>query len=231
MDEATDTPVRHGRANIGASFYRSYGKRILDLLIALSAVVILAPVMCGIAILVALDVGRPVIFRHIRPGLGGQLFTMFKFRSMRHATDSAGNILGDQTQEAYAAARAGLRHTRLGEFLRRTSLDELPELFNVIAGKMSLVGPRPLLTEYLERYSEEQARRHDVKPGITGWAQIHGRQAISYEARFVLDVWYVDHLSLWLDLKILGLTVVQVLRRRDVKSTWLRDWYRIHGFS
>ena len=132
------------------------------------------------------------------------------------ARDDEGRELPDNSQEAYAAARAGSRQTRLGRFLRRTSLDELPELFNVIGGKMSLVGPRPLLVEYLGRYSAEQARRHEVRPGVTGWAQVHGRQAISYEERFELDVWYVDNMSLWLDLKIMAMTAKEVFRGRGV---------------
>jgi len=202
----------------GSRLYRIHGKRALDVLIAIPALVVLAPVMFAIALLVRWDLGSPIIFRHVRPGRGGRLFTVLKFRSMAAARDSDGNVLPDDSPEAYAAARAGQRQTRFGEFIRRTSLDELPELFNVISGTMSVVGPRPLLAEYLDRYTPEQRRRHEIRPGITGWAQIHGRQAISYEDRFVLDVWYVDHVSLALDLKIMARTLVEVLRRRGINE-------------
>jgi sugar transferase EpsL len=152
--------------------------------------------------------GSPVLFRQQRPGQHGRPFTIYKFRTMSDVRDGQGNLLPD----------AG-RLTPFGRFLRRTSLDELPELFNVLKGEMSLVGPRPLLTEYLDRYTLEQARRHEVRPGITGWAQVNGRNALTWEQKFALDVWYVDHLSFWLDLKILALTGWKVLRCEGISQT------------
>ncbi len=180
-------------------------KRTLDVVGASAALVVAAPVMAVTAALVAADLGRPVLFRQVRPGLKGAPFTMFKFRTMRDATDASGRTLPD-----------GERLTRLGQFLRASSLDELPELWNVLRGEMSLVGPRPLLLQYLPLYSRDQARRHDVKPGITGWAQIHGRNQLSWDAKFALDVWYVEHASVWLDLRILAGTVAAVLRRDGI---------------
>jgi len=160
-----------------------------------------------IALAVRLRLGVPVLFRQRRPGLHGQPFTLLKFRTMTGARDAAGNLLPDAE-----------RLTPLGRFLRATSLDELPELLNVLKGEMSLVGPRPLLLEYLTRYTPEQARRHDVRPGITGWAQVNGRNALSWEHKFALDVWYVDHVSLGLDLKILVLTALRVLARQGISQ-------------
>jgi sugar transferase EpsL len=160
-----------------------------------------------ISLVILIQIGRPVLFIQMRPGLNGKPFYMYKFRTMTDETDEQGNLLPDE-----------LRLTRLGKFLRSTSLDELPELFNVIKGDMSLVGPRPLLMQYLERYTPEQARRHEVKPGITGWAQINGRNAITWEEKFVLDVWYVDNWSLWLDMKILAMTLVKVFRREGISA-------------
>ncbi len=186
-------------------WYRAWGKRILDVLISLPALVILSPLMGGIALLVRWRMGAPVLFRQRRPGLNGKPFTLYKFRSMTDARDAEGNLLPDAE-----------RLTALGRFLRKTSLDELPELFNVIKGEMSLVGPRPLLMAYLDRYTPEQFRRHEVRPGITGWAQINGRQTIPFSRRLALDVWYVDHLSLGLDLKILALTIPRALQSRGV---------------
>ena len=176
--------------------YRRIGKRILDLIAVTTALIILSPVLAFLALLVRARLGPPILFRQQRPGLYGRPFTLYKFRSMTDARDEQGNLLPD-----------GERLTRFGKWLRSTSLDELPELFNVLKGHMSLVGPRPLLMEYLPLYTPEQARRHEVKPGITGWAQVNGRNAISWEEKFKLDVWYVDHVSFWLDLKILALTV------------------------
>lgn len=200
------------------SFYRKGGKRIFDLLVSIPAVVLLSPVFAAIAILVKRDIGSPVLFRQKRPGKDGVVFTIFKFRSLTAATDPSGRPLADDSPEAYEAARSGERSTKLGEILRRTSLDELPELFNVIQGNMSVVGPRPLLLEYLDRYTPEQARRHEVRPGLTGWAQVNGRQALEYESRFEHDVWYVDHLSFGLDLKIIAMTVAEVVRGRGVSE-------------
>jgi sugar transferase EpsL len=180
-------------------------KRTLDLIGACLGLVILAPLMGLIAFLVWRDLGRPIFFRQVRPGLAGRPFELIKFRTMTEERDAAGNLLPNEA-----------RLTPLGRALRALSLDELPELFNVLKGDMSLVGPRPLMMRYLPRYSPEQWRRHEVKPGITGWAQVNGRNAITWEEKFALDVWYVDHLSLGLDLKILALTVKKVFTREGV---------------
>ena len=194
-------------ASANASFYRRYGKRALDVALCLPALIVLAPVLGLVALLVRLRLGAPVLFRQRRPGLHGQPFTLFKFRTMTDGRDAAGNLLPDAE-----------RLPRFGRILRSTSLDELPALLNVLRGELSLVGPRPLLMQYLERYTPEQARRHEVLPGITGWAQVNGRNALSWERKFELDVWYVDHLSLWLDLKIIALTVVKILRREGISQ-------------
>ncbi len=183
----------------------SKSKRIFDLLLTIIGLVALSPVMLALALLVWIFHGRPVLFRQERPGYRGAPFALYKFRSMTEARDAQGNLLPDEQ-----------RLTRFGRFLRASSLDELPELFNVLRGEMSLVGPRPLLMQYLERYSPEQMRRHEVLPGITGWAQINGRNALTWQEKFRLDVWYVDHRSLWLDLKILALTVWKVLKREGI---------------
>lgn len=183
-------------------------KRTLDLTIALVALILLFPVMMAVAFLVRLKLGSPVFFCQQRPGLHGKPFKMIKFRTMTDAVDSQGVALPDES-----------RLTRLGSFLRATSLDELPELFNVIKGDMSLVGPRPLCMEYLPLYNSEQARRHYVKPGVTGWAQVNGRNSITWEEKFVLDVWYVDHQSLFLDIKIILMTLVSVVKRDGISSS------------
>jgi lipopolysaccharide/colanic/teichoic acid biosynthesis glycosyltransferase len=182
-------------------------KRFLDILIAAAVLIAAAPVMLVTAILVRWRLGSPVLFRQVRPGLGGSSFQLVKFRTMRDARDSGGKPLGDHE-----------RLTPFGKALRATSLDELPQLFNVLRGDMSLVGPRPLLMEYLPHYSPEQARRHDVRPGITGWAQVNGRNAISWEDKFRLDVWYVDNMSVRLDLKIMALTALRIIRRDGVNA-------------
>jgi sugar transferase EpsL len=187
--------------------YRSRGKRGLDLMLASLGLILVSPLLVCIALLVRLRTGRPVLFRQWRPGLRGEPFRLLKFRTMNERRDSSGELLPDAE-----------RFTPLGRALRSTSLDELPELFNVLRGEMSLVGPRPLLMEYLERYSAEQSRRHEVKPGITGWAQVNGRNALSWEQKFAFDVWYVDHLSLWLDLKILALTFRGWVRREGINQ-------------
>jgi sugar transferase EpsL len=179
----------------------------VDLLLASTAIVFLTPVMLAIAVLVRLLLGKPVLFRQRRPGLRGVPFTFLKFRTMTEACDPFGNLRPDAE-----------RLTRFGEFLRSLSLDELPELFNVIRGDMSLVGPRPLLMQYLKLYSAEQARRHEVKPGITGWAQVSGRNAIEWGKKFMLDVWYVDHCSLWLDVRIIARTIWKVLTREGINQ-------------
>ncbi len=180
-------------------------KRVFDLLLTTVGLVVLSPVMLALALLVWIFHGRPVLFRQTRPGYRGVPFALYKFRSMTDARDPQGNLLPDEQ-----------RLTRFGRFLRASSLDELPELFNVLRGEMSLVGPRPLLMQYLDRYNAEQMRRHDVLPGITGWAQINGRNALTWPEKFRLDVWYVDHRSLWLDLKILAITLWKVLKREGI---------------
>jgi lipopolysaccharide/colanic/teichoic acid biosynthesis glycosyltransferase len=182
-------------------------KRIFDFTLATIGLLLLAPIIILVIVLVRVKLGAPIFFCQIRPGKDGEPFTMYKFRTMVDARDKEGNLLHDKD-----------RLTGFGQFLRASSLDELPELWNVIKGEMSLVGPRPLLVEYLPLYSEEQARRHEVKPGITGWAQVNGRNAISWEEKFKLDVWYVDHQSVWLDVKILWLTVAKVCKRDGVSA-------------
>lgn len=186
---------------------RASGKRLLDLLLVIPALLLLSPLLALLTLLVRLKLGSPVLFRQQRPGLHGRPFTMLKFRTMTGARDSQGNLLADKE-----------RLTPFGRFLRNASLDELPELFNVLRGDMSLVGPRPLLLEYLERYTPEQRRRHEVRPGITGWAQVNGRNGISWEEKFRLDVWYVDHHSLALDLRIIFLTFWKILKREGISQ-------------
>lgn len=183
-------------------------KRIIDISVSFSVLITLAPVMLIVAILVRLRLGSPIFFRQVRPGLHGKPFEMIKFRSMLNALDEQGQPLPNDK-----------RLTRFGRLLRSTSLDELPELWNVLKGTMSLVGPRPLLMEYLPLYNQHQARRHLVRPGITGWAQVNGRNAISWEQKFDYDVWYVDHHNLVLDLKILFLTVKKVLVREGISAS------------
>jgi sugar transferase EpsL len=180
-------------------------KRIFDLALTIPGLVLISPLLAGVAVVLWLSEGRPVFFRQPRPGLNGKIFLNYKFRTMRNLTDRQGRPLPDAD-----------RLTRFGRFLRSTSIDELPELLNVLRGEMSLVGPRPLLVQYLERYSAEQARRHHVLPGLTGWAQVNGRNALSWEDRFRLDVWYVDHWSTWLDIKILCLTFWKVIQREGI---------------
>ena len=182
-------------------------KRILDVVIASTALVLLSPVYALVAYKVKKNLGSPVLFRQTRPGLYGQPFEMIKFRSMKDALDTAGNPLPDSE-----------RLTPFGKMLRATSLDEMPELWNVIKGDMSIVGPRPLLMEYLPLYNSEQAKRHEVRPGITGYAQVNGRNAISWEKKFELDTWYVNNQSLWLDFKIMLKTVKKVLAKDDISA-------------
>lgn len=182
-------------------------KRTFDLVATLSAMAVVGPVIVLIALFVRTKLGSPVMFYQERPGLHGKTFTMYKFRTMTEVQAAKGNFISDAQ-----------RLTKLGRFLRSTSLDELPELFNVLRGDMSLVGPRPLLMEYLPLYTLEQARRHEVKPGITGWAQVNGRNAISWEEKFKLDVWYVDNQSFWLDIKILWMTLIKVFRREGISQ-------------
>ena len=189
------------------TFYRRHGKRLFDLALAIPGLIALAPLLGLLALLVRWRLGRPVLFRQTRPGLHGQPFELCKFRTMTDARDAAGRLLPDAE-----------RLTRLGRLLRASSLDELPELWNVICGEMSLVGPRPLLMAYLPLYTPEQARRHELPPGITGWAQVHGRNALTWQDKFTLDIWYVDHVSLSLDMKILLLTLWKVLRREGISQ-------------
>lgn len=182
-------------------------KRCIDIVGAGVGLVVLLPILMVLVILIAMQMGRPIVFKQIRPGLKGRPFKMYKFRTMTDERDAFGKPLADE-----------LRLTSLGRALRSTSLDEFPELINVLKGDMSLVGPRPLLIEYLERYTPEQARRHEVKPGITGWAQVNGRNTLSWEEKFTLDVWYVDNCSLWIDMKILFMTIFKVFRREGISA-------------
>ena len=180
-------------------------KRFFDLISSFIGLLFLLPVIVLIVLLVRLKIGSPIFFKQARPGLNGNLFNMYKLRSMTSECDKDGNLLSDE-----------VRLTKFGKFLRSTSLDELPGLWNVLKGDMSLVGPRPLLVEYLPLYSENQSRRHEVKPGITGWAQVNGRNTVSWNKKFDLDVWYVDNRSAWLDIKILWMTVKKVIARDGV---------------
>ena len=182
-------------------------KFLFGLVVAVPSVILLTPVFVLTGFFVRVKIGSPVLFKQVRPGLHGMPFTIYKFRTMTNERDKAGKLLPD-----------GERLTPLGRFLRKTSLDELPELFNVIKGDMSIVGPRPLLMQYLDRYTPEQARRHEVKPGITGWAQVNGRNAITWEEKFKLDVWYVDNMSLGLDMKIIAMTIWKILKREGVNQ-------------
>lgn len=182
-------------------------KRIIDILGAGLGLLLFSPVLAIVAYKIGREMGSPVLFRQMRPGRHGKPFKMVKFRTMRDTIDTDGRPLPD-------AARL----TKLGRFLRSSSIDELPELWNVLKGDMSLVGPRPLLMDYLPLYSPEQARRHEVRPGVTGWAQVNGRNAISWDEKFALDVWYVDNRSLWLDLKIIWLTIRKVIKRDDISA-------------
>jgi lipopolysaccharide/colanic/teichoic acid biosynthesis glycosyltransferase len=193
-------------------------KRLFDLLVSLVGLLVLALPLLVLSFLVRCKLGGPVLFRQVRPGLHGRPFIMVKFRTMTDDRDGDGELMPD-----------ALRLNTFGRFLRASSLDELPGLWNVLRGEMSLVGPRPLLMEYLPLYSAEQARRHEVRPGITGWAQINGRNAVSWDERFRLDVWYVDHRSFWLDLKILWLTVCKVIVREGISAQGEATMHRFTG--
>lgn len=193
-------------------------KRCFDVIVSGMGLLVLAPALLALVLLVRRSMGSPVFFRQPRPGLRGRPFQMVKFRTMSDACGTDGGLLPDAE-----------RLTRLGQFLRSTSLDELPELWNVLKGDMSLVGPRPLLMEYLPLYSKEQARRHAVRPGITGWAQVNGRNALSWEEKFALDVWYVDNRSLWLDMKILFMTVAKVFKREGISAAGEATMSRFTG--
>jgi len=205
VDESGDLPVIQPTTQRG--LYACCGKRATDVVVSVLSLVLLSPVLLVTAILVAIFLGRPVLFRQRRPGKGGQPFEMIKFRSMTDARDENGELLSDD-----------IRLTGFGRFLRASSLDELPELWNVLKGEMSVVGPRPLLWRYLHRYSPEQFRRHAVRPGVTGWAQVNGRNAISWDEKFRFDLWYVDHFSPLVDLKILFMTVWKIVARSGVSA-------------
>ena len=180
-------------------------KRLLDILFSLLVLVLFSPILILISLLVLITLGTPILFRQKRPGYKSKIFEIFKFRTMRSGLDQDGNPLPDEQ-----------RITSLGKALRSISLDELPEVINILRGEMSWVGPRPLLVEYLDRYNTEQIRRHDVLPGLTGWAQIHGRNVLTWEDKFTLDVWYVDNWSLWLDIKIIAMTIWKILKREGI---------------
>ena len=202
------------------SFYLSFGKRLLDLVLTVPALIILSPLLIVLGFLVRLKLGSPVLFRQMRPGLNEKPFVMLKFRTMSDARDEHGELLPDAQ-----------RLTRFGVFLRKSSIDELPEIINVLKGDMSLVGPRPLLMQYLDSYTPEQARRHEVKPGITGWAQINGRNALTWEEKFKLDVWYVDNWGIWLDIKIIIITLWKVLKREGINHPGMTTMSEFKGES
>jgi sugar transferase EpsL len=189
------------------SIYKQSGKRLLDLISSFASLMLLSPFIIVIGLLIYQRIGFPVIFKQVRPGLNEKPFSIFKFRTMTNEHDANGGLLPDCD-----------RLTRFGKFLRSISVDELPELFNVLKGEMSIVGPRPLLMQYLDLYTTEQARRHNVKPGLTGWAQVNGRNAISWEEKFKLDVWYVDNISFLLDLKIIFLTIWKIIIREGINK-------------
>ena len=193
-------------------------KRFMDIIFASVALILLSPVLLIVALAILFTMGTPVLFRQQRPGLHGRPFGIIKFRTMRAVRPGEDAVASD-----------GMRLTRLGRFLRAASLDELPELWNVLKGDMSLVGPRPLLMQYLPLYSPAQARRHEVRPGLTGWAQVKGRNALSWDEKFALDVWYVDHRSLWLDLRILAATIGQVVARRGIAAEGTATMHEFRG--
>jgi len=182
-------------------------KRLFDILLSMFIIILFSPLLLITALLVYFKIGRPILFKQVRPGLNEQLFTIYKFRTMSNEIDKNGDLLPDKD-----------RLKGIGVIIRKASLDELPQLFNVLRGEMSFVGPRPLLVEYLELYNYEQKRRHSVLPGITGWAQVNGRNAISWEDKFKYDIWYVDNQSFWLDTKILWMTFLKVIKRSDISS-------------
>ena len=198
--------------------WHDYVKRLFELIFSLLLLLLLSPLLFLLAILVCADLGRPALFRQQRPGLHGRPFTFYKFRTMNDRTDEKGALLPDDA-----------RLTALGRCLRKTSLDELPQLFNVIRGDMSLIGPRPLLMEYLPLYTDEQQRRHEVRPGITGWAQVNGRNAITWEEKFRLDVWYVDNRALWLDVKIILLTMIRIVMRDGINQRGMATAEKFRG--
>jgi len=183
-------------------------KKLFDKILALFLIILFSPIYIVISLLILMKMGSPILFRQKRPGKNEEVFGIYKFRTMTNEKDTEGNLLSD-----------GQRLVGIGKYIRSTSLDELPQLFNVLKGEMSFVGPRPLLIEYLDLYNDKQKRRHEVKPGITGWAQVNGRNAISWEQKFEYDVWYVDNQSFWLDMKILWMTFLKVVKRSDISSS------------
>jgi sugar transferase EpsL len=187
--------------------HQYFAKRAFDIAVAIAGILITAPLMALVALAIRIQMGIPIFFKQVRPGYKAKPFVIYKFRTMDEKRDLRNNLRPDAE-----------RLTSLGHFLRSTSLDEIPELINVLKGEMSIVGPRPLLLQYLERYTPEQARRHQVKPGITGWAQVNGRNAITWEQKFEHDVWYVDHASFWLDLKIIAMTIWKILKREGISQ-------------
>jgi len=189
-------------------FYRRYGKRIMDITCSIIAIILLSPVLLIVAIMVKTKLGSPVLFKQNRPGLNEKIFTMMKFRTMTDERDEKGKLLPNE-----------LRHTKFGRFLRSTSLDELPELFNILKGEMSIIGPRPLLVDYLPLYSEEHKKRHNVKPGLSGLAQVKGRNTISWSQKFDFDVEYIDKISFMFDIKVIYLTLIKVFVRADINSS------------
>jgi sugar transferase EpsL len=200
--------------------YRTHGKRLFDLIFVLVSLVFVSPFFLVIVLAMRCNLGAPVLFSQRRAGLHGRVLILNKFRTMTDEYDSVGNLMPDEQ-----------RLTRFGKFLRSTSLDELPELFNVLKGDMSIVGPRPLLVQYLDRYTPEQTRRHEVKPGITGWAQVNGRNAISWEEKFRLDVWYVNNQSFWLDLKIIWLTLWKIVKREGINQAGQATMEEFCGYT
>jgi lipopolysaccharide/colanic/teichoic acid biosynthesis glycosyltransferase len=202
------------------SLYRHFSKRLFDLLVSLPSLIVLSPLFGLLALAILWRMGRSVFFQQKRPGLHGNPFGLLKFRTMSEDRDCQGNLFPDER-----------RLTALGRFMRNTSLDELPELFNVVKGEMSLVGPRPLLMQYLDRYTPEQARRHEVKPGITGWAQVNGRNAITWQDKFKLDVWYVDHVGFWLDLKIIAVTIWKIIKREGISQPGHATMEEFRGYD
>lgn len=201
MSQAAD------RQNLKINIMCHFTKRLFDIISSAAGLIVISPLLIVLAILVRLKLGSPVLFRQQRPGLGGKAFVIYKFRTMTDQRDASGNLLPDSQ-----------RLPASGRFLRSTSFDELPELLNVLKGDMSIVGPRPLMMKYLGRYSPEQARRHEVKPGITGWAQVNGRNTISWEDKFKLDVWYVDNWTFWLDMKIILRSVLMVIAKKGINQ-------------
>ena len=193
-------------------------KRLFDIAISVILLFLFAPIMVFIAFLVYFNIGKPILFQQARPGLNSSPFNLIKFTTMKNIFDEKGNLLDDEE-----------RLTNFGKFLRSTSLDELPELWNILKGEMSFIGPRPLLMDYLPLYSSEQLRRHDVKPGVTGWAQINGRNSISWEEKFNLDIWYVDNVSFWLDIKILLITIKKVIMRKDISKEGMATMSKFQG--